>query len=460
MAKILIIEDEAIIAKDIQLRLKKLGYEITAIADNKMKALAITETDVPDLALVDIMLKGKEEGIEAALEIHSLYDVPIIYLTSYSDEQTLEKAKVAEPFGYLLKPFVEKELVSSIEMALYKHKMELQLRKNEAWLNTSLSSIHDMVIAVDNDAQLTFVNPAAEELTGIKLSDCINMNFDDIFPLLYEKNHELQKNWLRKVLDQNKSYTLDGNSLLKLRNGEFRPVDGSAAPIKDKKGKTNGVIIVLRDVYEDRKAEEELKQSYIKLQNSLEGTINAMAKVVEIRDPFTAGHQKRVASLAFLIGHELGYSENDMLGLRLAAAIHDIGKIYIPAEILSKTGKLNQLEMSMVRTHPEIGFDILKDIDFPWPIAESVYQHHEFLDGSGYPQGIKGKEISECARIIRIADVVEAMSSHRPYRPAFSVSEAVEEIRAKRDILYDPEIVDICIKLYDTGELERLLNPK
>lgn len=179
----------------------------------------------------------------------------------------------------------------------------------------------------------------------------------------------------------------------------------------------------------------------------LEKSVTALAAVVESRDPYTAGHQSRVANLAFAIAQEMGLDAETCTGIKLAGLIHDIGKMQIPIEILTKPTKLNELEMSMIRMHPEVGYNIIKDIPFPWPIAEMVRQHHERLDGSGYPKGLTDKDILPGAKIIAVADIMEAMSSHRPYRPAKGIDATVEEIKKQRGTTLDSEAVDICLRL-------------
>ena len=185
-----------------------------------------------------------------------------------------------------------------------------------------------------------------------------------------------------------------------------------------------------------------------RLYRSLEGTITAMASMVEMRDPYTAGHQHRVAELAQAIARELKLPEEDIHGIYLASVIHDLGKISIPAEILSKPGKLNKLEYEIIQIHPQAGYDILKQIEFPWPIAQMVHQHHERPDGSGYPNGLKDGEILIGSRIIAVADTVEAMSSHRPYRPGLGIESALGEIEQHRGTRYGAEVVDACLKLF------------
>lgn len=193
----------------------------------------------------------------------------------------------------------------------------------------------------------------------------------------------------------------------------------------------------------------EREEVQAKLSRSIEGTIQAVASTVEMRDPYTAGHQRRVAGLAAAIAAELGLNEELIHSIRLAGIVHDLGKISIPAEILSRPGRLSEVEYQLIQSHPQAGYDILKDIEFPWPIAQIVLQHHERLDGSGYPQGLKGTEILPETLILSVADVVEAMTSHRPYRPGLGLAAALDEIRQHQGVLYDPAAVDACLRLFE-----------
>jgi HD-GYP domain-containing protein (c-di-GMP phosphodiesterase class II) len=184
------------------------------------------------------------------------------------------------------------------------------------------------------------------------------------------------------------------------------------------------------------------------LRVSLEQTIQVIAETVDQRDPYTAGHQRRVADLCVAIAGKLGLSSDRTQGLRLAAGIHDLGKIGVPAEILSKPGRLTENQYNLVKEHAQRGYEILKSVQFPWPIAQMIYQHHERLDGSGYPRGLKADEIFLESRILAVADVVEAMSSHRPYRPSRGIDAALDEVLSKSGALYDPEVVEACANLF------------
>jgi PAS domain S-box-containing protein/putative nucleotidyltransferase with HDIG domain len=232
----------------------------------------------------------------------------------------------------------------------------------------------------------------------------------------------------------------------KMEKGERRSKDGrywfiSGTPIKNDNGEIIGIIETALDITEQKQAQEKLKKT-------INAIIETISKIMDTRDPYTAGHQMRVTKLAVSIAQEMNLSPDKIESVKIASLIHDIGKIGIPSEILTKPADLDTIEFSFIKKHPEIGYTILKDIDFPYPIAQIVLQHHERNDGSGYPQGLKGKDILLEAKIINVADVVEAMSSHRPYRESLGIDVALEEIIRNKGILYEPRVVDVCVKLF------------
>jgi len=207
---------------------------------------------------------------------------------------------------------------------------------------------------------------------------------------------------------------------------------------------------MLKIEIENRKGvQHELEQSFENLKKVMHSTVKAIAMTVEKRDPYTSGHQHRVSALARAIAEEIGLSEDQTEGLYMAAAIHDIGKISLPAEILAKPVQLSSIELSLIQAHAQAGYDILKGVEFPWPIAEIVLQHHERMNGSGYPQGLSGDGILLEARIIGVSDVVETMASHRPYRPSIGMDKALEEIIQNKGALYDAQVVDACLTVFN-----------
>lgn len=205
---------------------------------------------------------------------------------------------------------------------------------------------------------------------------------------------------------------------------------------------------------ERKQAEEALRKSQESLCRMMEGAVRALASLTEKRDPYTAGHQRRVAQLARAIAGEIGLPQIEIEGIHIAGLLHDIGKIIVPAEILSKPGKISEWEFNIIRMHPQVGYDILKEIEFPWPVGKVILQHHEMVDGSGYPAGLRGSQILTEARVLAVADAIEAMSSHRPYLPARGVSLALEEITQFKGILYDPQVVEACWRVFYEKEFQ------
>ena len=204
---------------------------------------------------------------------------------------------------------------------------------------------------------------------------------------------------------------------------------------------------MVRDITQRKITEEKLIESYNRLHKTLNDVINTLASIVEVRDPYTSGHQKRVAFLATAIAKEMGLENSTVESIKIAALIHDIGKINLPASILTRPGRLSEIEYDMVKTHSQFGYDMIRKIEFPWPIADIVLQHHERINGTGYPGGIKGKDIRLEAKILGVADVIEAMASHRPYRPALGINKALEEINKGKGKLYDSDVADACNRI-------------
>jgi PAS domain S-box-containing protein/putative nucleotidyltransferase with HDIG domain len=243
---------------------------------------------------------------------------------------------------------------------------------------------------------------------------------------------------LETGLPEESEWTAANGRSYHLYDYPYKDIDGSSL-----------VMEIGMDITERKKAEESLKESYERLQASLAGTVTALSAVVESKDPYTAGHQQRVTHLACAIAREMSLSQDMVEGIGVIGYLHDIGKIAVPAEILSRPGKINEFEFNLIKQHPVSGFDILKQIAFPWPVAEAVFQHHERLDGSGYPSGLTDEHIILEARVLAVADVVEAMASHRPYRPAVGIELALEEIAQNKGKLYDPEVVEACVRLFN-----------
>jgi len=232
------------------------------------------------------------------------------------------------------------------------------------------------------------------------------------------------------------------------RDGTKGYLETSASLQKDSSGKIIGFRGISRDVTERKHAEENLRRTLESLRKAVGATIQVMVSAVEARDPYTAGHQVRSADLARAIATEMELPPEKIDGIRMAGAIHDIGKLSVPAEILTKPTRLTDLEHSLVKEHAKRGYEMLKNVESMWPLAQIVYQHHERMDGSGYPQGLKGEDIILEARIMAVADVVESMASHRPYRASLGLEEALREIEKNKKILYDEAVVNACLRLF------------
>ncbi|MBN1612907.1 MAG: response regulator [Deltaproteobacteria bacterium] len=315
--QILVVEDEGSVALDIKKRLQTLGYGVSGIASSGEETMEMIRRNRPDLVLMDIQLCGGMDGVDTAGQILASFHIPVVYLTAYADPETLERAKVTDPFGYILKPFETKELRVAVEMALYKHGMDQTLRESRA-----------------------------------------------------------------------------------------------------------------------------------RLERSMKGAIDAIAAIIELRGPFVAGHHRRVSRLAAAIAEEMGLSGSRVEGIRLTAGIYDIGLVHLPAEILMDAGRLEGAHLDIYQTYPQIGCDILNNVEFPWPIAETVLQHRECFDGSGFPGGVKGGDILLEARILAVADAVTSLTSRLAYRPALEMDAALEELKQNAGALYDPEVVEACLRLF------------
>jgi putative two-component system response regulator len=313
----MVVEDEWIVADQLCNNLKDLGYMVCSTASTGDEAIRNVKEDKPDLILMDIILKNKMDGIEAAERITSQFNIPVIYLTAYTNQEYIERAKQTKPFGYLVKPFKQMELYANIEMALHKHRLDRE--------------------------------------------------------------------------------------------------------IKD---------------YLDR-----LVKCYRR-------TIESVSGAIELRGPYTPGHHRRVAEFAHAIAREMGLPNFSVDGACLAAYVYDIGLVCIPLSIIRDSGQLTGLNLALYRNYPQMSYDIIEKIDFPWPVADIVLQHCECYDGSGFPRGIKKNEILIEARILAVAHALEDLTSHTSFRNAFPLNHALDEIKIYRESKYDPDVVDVCLRLF------------
>jgi PAS domain S-box-containing protein len=319
--------------------------------------------------------------------------------------------------------------------------VEEELRESEHRYRLLVENANEAIMVIQ-DGIVRFVNGKTLESYGYSEQEFLSI---PIFELIHPDDRErVSERYLQKIHGDTDPTRHTLRTLHK--SGRIIWITISSVLIEwEGRPATLNLIV---DMTEQKQAEEALLNTTERLRRSLAGTVQAISMAVETRDPYTAGHQRRAADLARTIAMEMGLPADRIDFVRISTSIHDIGKISVPAEILSKPTKLREIEFSMIKVHPQAAYDILKDIDFPWPVAEVILQHHERMDGSGYPKGLKGEAILLEARIVSVADVVEAIASHRPYRAALGVEAALEEISKNRGILYDPVVVDACLELF------------
>ena len=316
-----------------------------------------------------------------------------------------------------------------------------RLLEKERILSSLIEQARTPVFIVQNGV-IKYANPAVLETFGYCPEEVIETRIDEY--LSEDRKEDIMSLYGQRHSDPNVSQKLECTLLHK--NGQKIEVDVEFNFI-EYQGQS-AEIVLAHDITERKRIESRLEEALEKLRKAFGATIRVLNKIVEIKDPYTGGHQKRVAELARTIATEMGLTPEQIDGLRLAAQIHDIGKIIVPSEILNKPGILSESEWGLVKNHAAIGYELLKDMNFPWPVAEIVYQHHERMDGSGYPRGLKGEQIMIEARIMAVADVVEAMSSFRPYRESHALEDALSEIEVNRGRLYDPRVVEVCLDLF------------
>jgi len=343
--------------------------------------------------------------------------------------------KISECFGQVL----DGEGLAS------RDSMEI-LRRLEAKYLAILESVDAYMTLVDRNRKILWANEKARKLFG---QDIVGKTCCEA---LYNRNKKCEDTFsscmTRKAFNKNR--VVRCHSLkMKSPRGNTMYFEGTARVVARNSDGTPSVIVkIYKDITERKLAEEVVHENMKQMRRNLDGTIRAISRTVETRDAYTAGHQKRATEIASAIAFEMGMSKDTIEAIRMAGVIHDLGKISVPAEILSKPGKLNDSEFALIKQHPHSGYEILKGIDFKWPVADIVLQHHERLNGSGYPYNLRGGEILVEAKILGVADVIEAMASHRPYRPALGIDEAFEEITMNRGILYDSDVVDAAIDLF------------
>jgi len=427
--------------------LKKGGYnpeyERVETAAAMRKAL---QDKTWDVILCDYQLPSFN-GIEAiAVLKETNIDIPIIMVSGAIGEETAVECMRLGAHDYIMKNNLSR-LCSAIARELkeaesrsQRKRVEEALRESETLFRKLFEDTAVVKLIIDLDTgNIIDANEAAAVFYGWSREQLKQMKIQEINTLSPEE--------VKKVMEKARTKKKIHLEFRHRRaDGSVRDVDVFSSNV-EVKGK-NLLHVIVHDITDHNRAEEKLKDTLESLRRAVGVTIQVMVSAVETRDPYTAGHQLRSANLACAIATEMGLPQDKILGLRMAGSIHDIGKLSIPAEILSKPTKLSEIEFSLIKEHARKGCEILKNVESPWPLAQIVSQHHERMDGSGYPRKLKGDEILLEARIMAVADVVEAMASHRPYRQALGIDAALEEIEKNRGTLYDEAVVDTCLKLF------------
>jgi PAS domain S-box-containing protein/putative nucleotidyltransferase with HDIG domain len=318
---------------------------------------------------------------------------------------------------------------------------EKNLRESEERYRLVVENAHESIL-ITQDMKIVFANKSAADNTCYSID---TLTSGDFTRFIHPDDIDIVSDYHMRRLNGENVPSVYSFKII-CNDGTIKWTELNAALIQwEKKPAT---LIFLKDITERKLLDEERSLSFKRIKKTLDATVNAIAMIVETRDPYTTGHQLRVSQLAHAISAEMGLSDDEKDFISTAAIIHDIGKLSIPSEILSKPTKLTALEFELIKTHSQSGYNILKDINFPWPVAIVILQHHERMNGSGYPLKLKGENILLESRILAVADVVEAISSHRPYRPTLGLDFALEEIANNRGVLYDTDVVDACLKLF------------
>ena len=446
--QILLVEDNrgyATVVKEMLARVMDIPYKFKH-TERLSTGLKHLKTNGTDVILLDLGLPDSK-GLDTFAKVYDHTPrVPIIVLTVNHNDALAVEAVKAGAQDYLVKGQFESQVLGrAIKFAIERNRVEEALKGENVFLRYILDSPSPIsVMYTDMERNILYWNEGAERIFGYKAEEVVGrQKIDILYPDDTTQNAigDVRLSMLErkeKVDCEIREVTKDGRKIW---------VNLICVPRFDEEGNVIGILGIGEDITERRQTKQELQLSFEKLQKTLDAMVNALASTVTIRDPYTARHQKQVTQLACAIAEEMGLTEQQVDWIRMAASVHDIGKINVPIEFLSKPGSLSHVEYDMVKTHPHVGYEILKTIEFPWTMVQAVLQHHERMDGSGYPQGLKGDEILIEARILGVADVVDAISSHRPYRAAFDIDKALEEIEKNKGTLYDTDVVDACLKL-------------
>lgn len=460
--KVLVVDDDIFLRESIVQYLEDSDFEVTE-AENGLLGLEKFRSEKPDVVLLDLRMP-EMDGLELLpILVRENKETPVIIVSGMGTMQDSIESLRLGAWDYITKPihdmaFLEHAIGRALERArmirelrnYQEHLEDLvtkrteELQNERALLRSLIDSIPDLIFYKDNESVYLGCNKAFEAYADTKEQVLIGKTDLELFPAATGQSY---RNYDQKMLVEGQQVLVEEK--LEYPDGRTVYVETLKTPYFGPDQKLLGLIGISRDISERLEAEAQHQKSALELQEALVQTIQAISIAMEKRDPYTAGHQQRVTHLAVAIAQQMGLSAKQIEGVSLGSLIHDIGKIYVPAEILTRPGRISKEEFAIIKSHPMVGYDIVKDVKFPWPVAEMVRQHHERLDGSGYPDGLKGDQIALEAKIIAVADVVEAMASHRPYRPGLGQDAALSEIKNNQGKTYEKEVVSACVALFE-----------
>ncbi|MDD3268460.1 MAG: response regulator [Syntrophomonadaceae bacterium] len=473
---ILIVDDSGVVRAMLRSTLEKEGYRVLE-ASNGQKATEICQKVQPDMVLLDILMPVMD-GLTTCRHLRRMpggLHLPILMVTGLTDDEAIGQVFEAGATDIILKPVNMVALRYRVQRLLKARLAAKALRESELKHRLLLASIRTPILALDRDLAILYCNEAYAVLMGKSGKNLEGDKLAELFPgiaqtasyaaylqvmeqggIQFVQNKLNNRNLHERVYPTPwgiLSITEDITERMRAETISHQLHQRLQKRVEQRTTELVEANVFLEcEIAERKEIEKKLRCSYYQLHKTLLGTVDALAITSEKRDSYTAGHQRRVAQLACAIAQEMGLGEQQLEGIRVAASLHDIGKIYVPMDILSKSTRLSDLEMNLIKTHPQIGYEIVKPIPFKSPVAETVLQHHERLDGSGYPNGLRGSEILLEAKIIAVADVVEAITSHRPYRSALGLEVALQEIETHRGNLYEADIVDACCQVFKSSK--------
>jgi PAS domain S-box-containing protein len=452
LLRTLIVEDSEDDALFVVRVLQKGGYdpeyERVETADAMREALErqiwdiiISDYKMPHFSGLAALKLYKEKGL----------NIPFIIVSGTIGEEAAVAAMVSGAHDYVMKnnlprlvPAIQRELRDA-ESRKERKRAEEELKLSEKKYRSIFENAVEGIYQTTPGGRYIAVNPALARMMGYDTSEELIEGVTDISKQIYV-NPEDSERYKKILAEEGIVQGFEARHYRKDKSIIWVSINTCA--VRDPADKMLYYEGTVEDITARKTADERLKQHAEKLKKSLFGTIKALSMTVEARDPYTSGHQTKVSRLARAIAQDMALSNDTIDNIRIAGSIHDIGKISVPSEILSKPGKLTDIEFSLIKNHSQSGYDILRDAELPYSIAKIVLQHHERLDGSGYPQGLRNGQILLESKVVMVADVVEAMASYRPYRPALGIPAALEEIEKNKETLYDVDVVDACLRLF------------